>query len=617
MDRPIGIPPRSGCYLFRDASDVVVYVGKATSLAQRLGSYFNSDTSRSYKTQLLMAEATHVEWTVTDSEVDALLLENELIKQYQPKFNMRLKDDKSFPFMAISTSDKYPAPFITRAPHSKNVRYFGPFPHVGSLRTVLSELLLVFPLRSCTTNKFRHHQAARRPCLLADIGKCSAPCVDRISVAEYQQLTEGFVSFFEGRVDPLEKLLRHQMHEASSRHDYESAARFRDALAALDRAAKQQRIVLDSSSNMDCVAQTVSGSRAAIVLFRVRSGRVTGRQVVLADLSADDSPSVIQESAITSLYADSQDIPELLLVDIEHDNTLISDFLARLRNAPVKMQRPQRGPKRALLDMAGADAQAVLDRDSLRRSFDIDTRSAALKDLQKALNLPRPPFRIECFDMSHLQGTSYVGSMVVFEDGLPVKSEYRRFNVRSVAGNDDVGAMKEVLARRLRRWPVDAIGTNTRPDLLIIDGGLPQLGAGLQALEEVGITAGVEIVALAKREELLYRPNVSEPVALSKASESLYLVQRIRDEAHRFAITFHRSKRGRAMVSSALDGIIGVGPARSEQLLRYFGSLSRLRSADLAELEALSWLPNSVARRLYDSFRETSEPKSRRSGTDD
>lgn len=611
LAKPSGIPRQSGCYLFRNEKGSVVYVGKARSLAQRLSSYFQRTDGLSHKTQALMVEATSVEWIVTPTELDALILENELIKESQPRYNMRLKDDKSFPYVALDLRKDFPVPFTTRSRHVKGVRYFGPFADVRALRVTMDELLQAFPLRSCTEHKFNYQQRIGRPCLLYDIGKCSGPCVGAIDAEGYRKLVQSWAQFFDGDVRQLRALLTQQMSKASEKKRYEAAARARDGLEALERAASAQSVVLDDHSNLDAIAIATDGGRAAVARFRVRFGRIIGRTVHLVDRSMDEDDAEILESVLTDMFADAESVPPVVLVASRSSATaLVGEYLADLRGKRVEVVAPQRGKRRRTVELAQNDAQSVINRDSLRRQSDHNVRARALQELGAALGLVQPPFRVECFDMSHLQGTNYVGSMVVFEDGLPLKSDYRHFNVKEALGNDDVGAMEEVVRRRLAHWNENQGATKfRRPDLIIIDGGLPQLHAAQKAAVAAGVSDEVEFVALAKREELLYRPGSNQPIGLERGSESLYLVQRVRDEAHRFAISFHRSKRGKSMVASTLSGIEGLGPARRERLLAEFGSLDALRRATSDELRALTWLPDDVAARLYDRLHAPSRPR--------
>jgi excinuclease ABC subunit C len=619
LTKPSGIPRQSGCYLFRNERGTIIYVGKARTLSQRLSSYFQRESGLSQKTQFLMNEATSVEWIVTPNELDALILENELIKDNQPRYNMRLKDDKSFPFVALDSRTPFAAPYTTRASHVKGVRYFGPFVDVRALRVTMDELLQAFPLRSCSKHKFLYQQRIERPCLLYDIGKCSGPCVGKIDPEGYQELVQSWARFFEGDVRQLRDRLRRQMREASEQQHYEAAAKARDGLAALERAAGAQSVVLDDHSNLDVIALASEGSRVAIVRFRVRFGRIIGRTVHLVDRSMDEDDSEILENAMTDMYLDAESIPATVVVErADLATSLAREYLSEMREKPVEVVAAQRGRRRRVVELATHDAQSVIQRDSLRRQADHNVRSRALQELGAALNLEQPPYRVECFDMSHLQGTNYVGSMVVFEDGLPVKSDYRHFNVKEVLGNDDVGAMEEVVRRRLGHWEEHQGSSKfRRADLIIIDGGLPQLHAAEKAARSLELLGLVEFTALAKREELLYRPGSSTPIALERGSESLYLVQRIRDEAHRFAITFHRSKRGKSMVASSLEGIEGLGPVRRDRLLETFGSLNALRQATLDELDALAWLPRDVAARLYDHLQAPTAPRPAKDSDDE
>ncbi|MBW4029527.1 MAG: excinuclease ABC subunit UvrC [Acidobacteria bacterium] len=617
--KPSGIPRQSGCYLFKNAHDTIIYVGKARSLQQRLSSYFQKFDALTPKTQALMDEACAVEWIVTPSETDALILENELIKENQPRYNMRLKDDKSFPYVAIDARSEFPVPYITRAKHQRGVRYFGPFVDVRALRHTMDELLQAFPLRSCSTHKFDYHRRLGRPCLLFDIAKCSGPCVGAVDAPGYGELVASWARFFDGDVRELRQLLETQMRDAAAKQHYEAAAKARDGLDALERAASDQSIVLDDHSNLDVVDIATQGGRAALVRFRVRHGRIIGRTVHLIDRSLDEDDAEIFEAALPELYDDVALIAPVIVTNaLSAASPLAGEFLSQRRGRAVEILAPQRGRRRRLLELAHRDALAVIDRDSLRRQSDHNVRSRALQEIGAALGLEQPPFRIECFDMSHLQGTNYVGSMVVFEDAMAKKSDYRHFNVKEIFGNDDAGAMQEVVRRRLGYWNEDQSASKfRRANLIIIDGGLPQLHAAQHAAASLGLGEGVEFVALAKREELLYRPGSSTPIALERGSEALYLVQRIRDEAHRFAISFHRTKRAKSMVATLLDGVPGLGPKRRERLMLEMGSLANLRGATLEELRAVRWLPDDVAQNIYDRLRAPLAPRLGKETRDD
>ena len=619
LKKPEGIPKVSGCYLFRNEGGVVIYVGKALSLAQRLSNYFQKFESLDPKTQALMVEATSVEWIVAPSENDALLLENELIKANQPRYNMRLKDDKTFPFVAIDQTTAFPVPYITRAKHRKGVKYFGPFVDVRALRATMEELLQAYPLRTCTTAKFDAQRRLGRPCLLYDIGKCCGPCIGAVDTDAYGELVNAWAKFFDGDVRHLRDSLTARMKDAAAAQKYEAAAKFRDGLNALERADSDQSVILDDHSMLDVIGIATNGGRAALVAFKVRHGRIVGRNVHVIDRSMEENNAEIFEAVLPDLYKSAADVPPAISCDpVAVTSEWVSQYLAALRQRSVRVSAPERGKRVRMLQMAVTDATSVIARDSLRRQADHNVRSRALQELAGALGLDVPPYRIECFDMSHLQGTNYVGSMVVFEDAISVKQQYRHFSVKEILGNDDVGAMREVVRRRLGYWNEDQQSTKfRRAGLLIIDGGLPQLHAAQLAVADAGLTGEVELVALAKREELLYRPGSSDPIALERGSEALYLVQRIRDEAHRFAITYHRSKRAKSMIASVLDGVEGLGPKRRDRLLLEIGSLDNIRAMSLNELRAVSWMPDDVAQRLYDHLRAPTAPKLRRGRDDD
>jgi excinuclease ABC subunit C len=610
MKKPQGIPTASGCYLFRDRFKTVIYVGKAKNLASRLGSYFASPSQMTSKTASLMDMATEVEWIETGSEVAALILENELIKRYQPRFNIRLKDDKTYPYLAVDMREKFPVPYMTRSSRQKGIRYFGPFGHVRSARIMLDEVLRIAPLRTCSSAKYQSHERRGRACLLFDIGKCAGPCVGAIEEPEYDNLVAIFSKFFSGQTRELRERLEQEMTLAAEQRDYETAARARDSLIALEKASQEQVVVLDERTNLDVIAVSRADARAVVSCFFIRHGRIVGRTNKLFDVGFDTSDSDVVETFVVGHY-ESASVPDLIITNIEEiDTVLVGEYLTALAERPARVSAPRGDRQRAVVELGVMDGESVLKRDSLRRQSDHNVRSQALIELGSVLNLAAPPYRLECFDMSHLQGTNYVGSMVVAVDGLAQKSAYRHFNVKTVLGNDDAGAMREVLARRLAYLlPGQDEAKFPRPDLIVVDGGLPQLSAALDAVESLGLAGTVELVALAKREELLYRPGSSVPIRLDRGSEALYMLQRLRDEAHRFAITFHRSKRGASMVSTALDSVSGLGPTRQKKLLDTFGSLKAIRALGLEELLNLGWLPSSVAHALYDHLDETGVPR--------
>lgn len=603
MEKPVGIPHRPGCYVFSRSDGTVIYVGKAANLANRLSNYFAKDTTDT-KSIGIISEASHVEWTVTPTEVDALLLENELIKRFQPRFNIRLKDDKSYPYMAISTSHQWPAVYLTREPHRKGTAYFGPFGHAKDARRTLDEIVRIFPVRTCRDSKFVIHQRQGRPCLLADLEKCSAPCVNRVSREEYQVELDGLMSFFRGRVEPLRRELEDRMATAAAEQKYEIAARARDSLQALSLASTYQSVVVDESSDIDVWGTSRDSSRCVVTHLRILGGRLVGRSSSLYYVDVGDSDDDVLVRAMADASARSEFEGGRWASNVSNISPTTLEFAKAIS---ARGSTPyQRVPARVaeIVEMAVENSRQTLDRDSLRRQHDHNVRSQALTDLASALGLPRPPWRVECFDMSHLQGTNYVGSMVVIEDGLPAKASYRRFHVKEVDGNNDVGAMTEVLRRRLSYYS-DEGGRDgfPNPDLIIVDGGLPQLGAAVKVVQELGLEGKVQLASLAKREELMHRPGSSLAIALPRSSEALYLVQRLRDEAHRFAITFHRSTRGKSMVKSVLDGISGLGVQRLARLMEVFGSLDDLRLANV-DVIVSHGIPMNVANAIYDRLHE-------------
>ena len=615
------IPDAPGSYQFLDADERVLYVGKAKSLRHRLPSYWQDPGALPPRTAQMVAQATRVEWVVVANEVEALMLEHSLIQAHKPRFNVRLKDDKSYPWLAVTVGEEWPRPMVYRGRTRKGVRYFGPYGHVGALRDTLDLLLRSFPVRTCSDAKFRRHARLGRPCLLFDIERCSGPCVGEVDHARYARMLEDLMAFLSGDTAPVVARLESEMAEASGALEYERAARLRDQLVAVRKAAETQQMVSDTLEDFDVVGIAEDELDAAVQVFRVRRGRVVGRGGFVADKVEDLTPAQFLNRVLEELYgAPGAEVPRRIYVPVAPDAAdVLADWLAGLRNGPVGLSVPKRGAKRALQETVVKNAREDLARHRLRRSSDHNSRSRALTELQEALGLPQAPLRIECYDMSHLQGTDYVGSMVVFEDALAKKSDYRKFVVSHVPGNDDYAAMHEVLTRRLRalledrRRPQGAAGGGGAagaggarrrfaytPQLLLLDGGKGQLGVGERVLEELGLTGQVELAALAKQFEEVYRPNMSDPIRIPRGSEALYLLQRVRDEAHRFAITFHRQRRGRRMTASVLDAIPGLGPARRARLVKELGGVRAVRAASWEDLRALSWLPDRVAQAVYD-----------------
>ena len=608
------IPDEPGCYQFLDDKGRVLYVGKARSLRSRVSSYFQDPRHLHARTAQMVAQADRLEWTVTSTEVEALILEVSLIQSFQPRFNIRLKDDKSYPWLAITTGSEWPRPIVTRGQRRRGNRYFGPFGHTRSLRRTVDLLLPTFPLRTCADSKFDRHQRSGRPCLLFDIRRCSGPCIGAVDAATYASHLEGFTRFFSGEADPIIRDLESSMSDAAAAMDYERAARLRDGVEAMKEAAESQQLVLADSDDLDVVGLAADDLQVAAAVLHVRHGRIVGRGSSVADLVEDHEEGGLTAIVLRDFYGDpAAVIPPIVATRTKpEDPDALTAWLESRRATRVRLTQPQRGLKQGLIEMAERNAAEELGRDRLRRASDHNARSKALLELQQALDLDVPPFRIECYDMSHLQGTSYVGSMVVFEDGLPVKSAYRHFNIKTVEGNDDFAAMAEVLERRLRRWSEEPQSGGRRgfaspADLLLIDGGLGQLGVVVEVLDRLGLSEATEVASLAKRFEEVYRPGSSLPVRLPRGSEGLFLLQRVRDEAHRFAISFHRSKRGKAMTARVLDGIAGLGHGRTERLTERFGTIEAMRNRSLEELQAESWLPDHVATALFERLHENQE----------
>jgi excinuclease ABC subunit C len=551
-----------------------------------------------------------VEWIQVRNEVEALMLEYSLIKQHRPRFNIRLRDDKSYPFLAVTVEDEWPRPTVMRGRKRKGVRYFGPYGHAYAIRETLDLLLRTFPLRTCSDNKFRRHERLGRPCLLFHIEKCSGPCVGEVDRETYDRLVAELLDFLDGHTDAVVDRLEAQMQEAASQLEYERAARVRDRLTSVRKAIERQQMVADRNENLDVIGVAEDDLEAAVQAFFVRRGRVVGRKGFVLDKVEDVSPGELVGDILEGLYDDAPlGVPRSVLVPTEPDDPeLYADWLSHLRGSRVVIRVPQRGAKRELQATVTRNAAEEFTRHRLRRASDHNARAKALNELQDVLGLPEAPLRIECYDMSHIQGTDYVGSMVVMEDGLPRKSDYRRFKVRSVPGNDDFAAMEEVLTRRLSAYIDErALPVSERsgkfsypPQLLLVDGGKGQLNVALRVLEDLGLDEEIPVASLAKRFEEVFVPGLSDPVRIPRGSEALYLLQRIRDEAHRFAITYHRQLRGRRMTTSVLDGIKGLGEARRKRLTKELGGVAGVKRASLDDLRALSWLPDEVARAVYD-----------------
>jgi excinuclease ABC subunit C len=609
---PGSVPDSPGVYRFRDERGRVIYVGKAKSLRSRLSSYFQDLHNLHVRTQTMVTTAASVDWTVVTTEVEALQLEYSWIKEFDPRFNVRYRDDKSYPSLAVTLYEEYPRLQVMRGPKKKGVRYFGPYAHAWAIRETLDLLLRVFPARTCSAGVFRRAGQIGRPCLLGYIGKCSAPCVGRVSAEEHRAIVEDFCDFMAGSTATYLKRLEREMAAAAAGQEYERAARLRDDIGALRRAVEKQAVVLPDGTDADVVAFAEDPLEAAVQVFYVRGGRVRGQRGWVVDKVDDLGTGELVGQFLTQVYGDpagevaEAEVPRSILVPaLPPDAEAVTEWLCQRRGRRVDLRVPQRGDKRALLETVQRNARSSLAVHKTRRASDLTARSRALAEIQEALGLDEAPLRIECIDVSNLQGTANVASMVVFEDGLARRSEYRRFAIRGFEGADDVAAIFEVVSRRFRRYldehartgelaatdraaAVDPETGRPRrfaypPNLVVVDGGAPQVAAAAAALAGLGVE-DVALCGLAKRLEEVWLPGRAEPVVLPRTSEGLYLLQRVRDEAHRFAITYHRQKRSRSMTTSALDGVPGLGDTRRKALLRHFGSLRRLRAASVAEI---------------------------------
>jgi excinuclease ABC subunit C len=601
------IPDAPGSYQFLDAEGRVIYVGKAKSLRSRLSNYFLQPELLLERTRQMVSTAESVEWIVAQNEVEAFFLEFNLIKKHKPRFNIRLKDDKSYPYLAVTLDEDWPRAMVLRGQKRKGVRYFGPYAHAYAIRETLDLLLRTFPIRTCTKSKFDRHHRLGRPCLYAHIEKCAAPCVGDIEHDEYDKLVKELLDFLDGEHDAVIKRLEQRMAEASDQLEFELAARVRDQLASVRKAIERQQMVASREEDFDLIGLAEDALEASVQVFYVRKGRVVGRKGLIVDKVEDVETPALIARIVEQLYADAtgDDLPKEILVPVEpEDRELYEEFLALNRNTKVRIRVPRRGGKRELLETAMLNARESFARHKLRRASDHNARARALVALQEALDLPEAPLRIECFDISNLQGTEIVGSMVVMEDGLPKPSDYRRFKVR-LAGQDDFASMEDVLTRRFRNYlreRDEGAHAGKRfaypPNLLLIDGGKGQLGVAVRVLEELGLE-DICVASLAKRFEEVYMPGNPDPIVIPRDSEALYLLQQVRDEAHRFAITFHRQLRDKKMITSVLDDIAGLGPSRKKRLLKEFGSVRKMRELDEEQFTALTWLPDAVATAVY------------------
>jgi excinuclease ABC subunit C len=646
---PGTIPDAPGVYKFRDPGGRVIYVGKAKSLRSRLNSYFADLTLLHPRTRQMVTTASAVEWTVVATEVEALQLEYNWIKEFDPRFNVRYRDDKSYPVLAVTLHDEYPRLHVYRGPRRKGVRYFGPYAHAWAIRETLDLLLRVFPARTCSNGLFKRHGQIGRPCLLGYIGKCSAPCVDRVSAEEHRDIVEDFCDFLAGHTDKMMRRLEKEMQAASGELEFERAARLRDDLSALRRAMEKQAVVLGGGTDADVVAFAHDDLEAAVQVFHVRGGRVRGQRGWVIDKIEEMDEADLVDQFLSQFYGDQAELAsdndagggvspvprELLVPALPDDTDAVTDWLTGLRGSRVQLRVPQRGDKRALMETVERNAKEAFTQHKLRRAGDLTARSAALQELQDALGLDSAPLRIECIDISHIQGADVVASLVVFEDALARKSEYRRFAIKEAATEGDVASIAEVVRRRFHRYLNETNGQSNGtpetapetvpearagidpetgrpkkfaypPNLLVVDGAGPQANAAADVLADMGIQ-DVAVIGLAKRLEEVWLPGDPEPTILSRTSEGLYLLQRVRDEAHRFAIAYHRKKRSKRMISSALDGIPGLGQGRKSALLKHFGSLKRLRQASIDDISGVPGIGTHTAALVHSALAGESE----------
>jgi excinuclease ABC subunit C len=599
-------------YRFRDAQGRVIYVGKAKSLRARLNSYFQDVAGLHERTARMVTTAASVDWTVVTTEVEALQLEYTWIKEFDPRFNVKYRDDKSYPWLAVTVGEEVPRVQVMRGAQRKGVRYFGPYGHAWAIRDTVDTLLRVFPMRSCSAGVYRRAQGIGRPCLLGDIGKCAAPCVGRVTPEEHREIVDDFMAFMGGQTAGFVKGVEQRMKDAAANQEYELAAKYRDDLGALRRALEKQTVVLGDGTDADVLGFVDDPLEVAVQIFSVRGGRIRGQRGWVADKADEASfPELVQRAVMTLYESTAPDaIPRQVLVpELPADVDAVVELLTEQRGGPVRIRVPQRGDKKRLLETVEQNAQQVMARHKLKRAGDLTARSKALEEIQEYLDLPSAPLRIECYDVSNLQGTEIVASMVVFEDGLPRKGEYRRFTIRH-EGQSDVAAMHEVITRRFQRLlkarkegdDVPGIDPETgqprkfayAPGLVVVDGGPPQVAAAQAALDELGIT-DVALCGLAKRLEEVWVPDDADPVIFPRTSEALYLLQRVRDEAHRFAITHHRQRRAKAMTGSALDDVPGLGPSRRKALMAAFGSVKKIRAASVEDIESVPGFGRATA----------------------
>lgn len=600
-DKPKDIPTNPGVYRFRDDTDKVIYVGKAKNLKNRLSSYFTGELA--HRTKMMVETAVRVDWVVVGTEIDALQLEYAWIKEFNPSFNVRFRDDKTYPYLAVSVGEEFPRAFVHRGDKRKGIKYYGPFVQTGSLRDTLDHLLRVFPIRSCTAGVYKNAKSSGRPCLLAHIERCSAPCVGRINETEHRKLVNDFMSFMNGNHSAVIKDIEIRMKSASDVQDYEKASVLRDDLIALEKVKEKSAVVFTDNTDSDLVAVSHDELQAAVQIFNVRGGRIVGQRGFIMENSVESTTNTLLTDALMHIYAtaDKADIPpEILTNELPDSLESLQQLLTEVRQTKLDIRVPARGDKKTLMESVLVNASQALVSHKSRRSTDLIARTQALNELQEALGLTKAPLRIECIDVAHIQGTNVVASLVVFEDGLPAKKDYRHFIIENP--RDDTRSIFQVVARRFAAHKEQS--GPYRPNLLVIDGGIPQVNSAARALSEAGVS-NMYVIGLAKKMEEIFLPGNNVPIVLPRNSEALFLLQRIRDEAHRFANTHHGQRRSKSMVESVLDDIVGLGPVKKKALLTQFGSLKKIRAASMDELMQVNGIGQKQAEEIIAKLAET------------
>ena len=617
--RPSNLPTDPGVYRFFDKDEKVIYVGKAKNIKNRLNSYFGSNLQ--IKTRKMVNTAVRVDWTLVKTEVEALQLEFTWIKQYSPDFNVQFKDDKSYPHLAIDLKSEFPRLFISRSKKIPGVRYFGPYSHAWALRSTFETLIKIYPIRTCSESNFQSAVMSKRQCLLGDIGKCAAPCVSWVSPDEHRNLANNLVSFLEKSPEEISARIENEMNVASAAEEFEKAAKLRDQLEAVNKAFESTDRFLNENIDADVLAIHEEITHAALSQFIITAGRITGSRSWIVDRANLLEDEGIISAMLGKIYADNKPPSEILVDHLPEDSKVLEEWLSKQRGSNVALIEPQRGEKFDLIQTVKRNAHQSLIQYLSKRANDAAVSGSALAEIAEQLELAELPLRIECFDISNIQGTSMVASMVVFEDGQPKKSDYRRFSISDEAGFDDTRAMHHVITRRFKRYldekDIDIAEATSQggqrpkfaypPQLVVVDGGKPQVNAAAKALQELGIT-DIALCGLAKRLEEVWLPNSSEPIIFPRHSEALYLLQKIRDEAHRFAINFHRSKRSKVMLESLLDGVAGLGEIRRKSLLSHFGSVSALKAATVEELSVVPGIGKKMAKTIIDQINSQDLP---------